>query len=214
MGPSCSLRTCSWNGVYNTRREECLCLEGFSGIDCEKCAAPIETDKSYICLQKGRPTQMEKKEFLLLAVRTVDATFYLEGQAPLTIGDKRIAILPDSDYEDMHYDCACRLIGDAAVTSAVSRSSSSSRDQRHDDPPTLEDLMSYLLMQLSWDIESTQYRALEMYDWLKEDLKACQFEAGLFAAYFPVIFTIVLLIVVCVILILFTLAPINRRQQE
>ena len=224
MGPSCGLKTCNWNGIYDASTDQCVCMEGFQGDDCTECGEPISSEDSssssdgsdknnrytYICVERKHPTQKDRKEFMLLAVPEHEADFYVNNEAPMTVGGKRDAIYPDSDYKEFHYDCACR-------GTPKSTEEEEEEDEGDDDLRVrsrgIDDILNNIIMEPRlFQVRTGQQMAMEMYDCMQEELSECQFEFGLCAAYFPIIFLIVILLLFCTLVAMFVLAPVRKRE--
>ncbi len=197
MGPSCEYKTCGpGNGFYHPERKECVCREGYGGEDCTECAQAPH-GYAYICLEKRFPAQTDYLEFMLYAVRDRELQRYLDGYAPLT--SEREAILPNTDYEEVQYACDCK----AQVVVVVV-------EKRDTVVITIEGMLEILLTEGAETIQPLM--AMEAYACSKDDLEAAEFESGFFAAFFPVMFAVLLLVFVCATLALFLLAPARRQQ--
>jgi len=101
-GSSCNVPTqCLPNGLWIASSRKCSCFEGWEGPSCTQC------NPDFLCV----PTENRDRPFALTYVPKDVQNSFLKGD----LGSKYAAshpIRPNSTYEGVHYDCACKPLSD------------------------------------------------------------------------------------------------------
>jgi len=115
--PDCRDLACSGNGAsiydYQTRQPACVCLPGWSGTTCQRCADSVDGAR-WMCIGVPQSLVVGQHTHVLQMVVTSSVTSRLSGLFYASNVDKQQDSLPGV----APLDCACRQIVDRILPSA------------------------------------------------------------------------------------------------